>query len=412
MRYDVIVVGGGPAGSTVARECAARGLSVLLLDKASFPRDKPCGGGITLRAARLLPFDLAPVIERSISGFDLTFSCHRGFTRDVDQPLFYLTQRSRLDYFLLEQAVKAGATVRERTPLFQIERDHSRVVVRAGGETFEGRTLVAADGANGQTAKRAGLSVRHWRIIALEGNITRNSSLPERWRNRAGIDLGGIPGGYYWLFPKEDHLNIGVGGVGPIGSGLHQRLAGACRFYGFDPTALWGVRAHPIPVRQPDAPLVDGNVLLVGDAAGLVDLLTGEGIHSAIWSGRAAAKHLAAYLDGKAPDLTGYRREVERELLPELRVAFQLWSLFHLAPRLSAEILFHRLRGRLDRLLGWTRFSRLIQGEDQYQDLRRDLRPLWFPIDLLLRPSIYPLMSKLLGVLRRSWRKANAMNDV
>lgn len=401
MRYDVIVVGGGPAGSTAARECAARGLSVLLLDKASFPRDKPCGGGVTLRAARLLPFDLAPVIERSIYGFDLTFYPHGGFTRDIDQPLFYLTQRSRLDHFLLEQAVKAGATVRERTPLFGIERDRSRVVVRAGGETFEGRTLVAADGANGVTAKRAGLAVRHWRIIALEGNITPNGPFPERWRSRAGIDLCGMPGGYHWLFPKEDHLNIGVGGVGPIGSGLYQRLADAVRFYGFDPSELRGVRAHPIPIRRPDAPPVDGNMLLVGDAAGLTDLLTGEGIYSAIWSGREAAKHLAAYLDGTASDLQGYRREVENNLLPELQVAFQLWSLFHLAPRLSAEILFRRLRGKLDRLLGWTRFTRLIQGEDQYQDLRRDLRLLWFPIDLLLRLSTYPLMSKLLGVLKR-----------
>ena len=72
MKYDVIVIGAGPAGSTAARECAERGLSVLLLEKEEFPRDKPCGGGVTIRAAKLLPFDLQPVIDRSICGIHLS----------------------------------------------------------------------------------------------------------------------------------------------------------------------------------------------------------------------------------------------------------------------------------------------------------------------------------------------------
>ncbi len=401
MRYDVIVVGGGPAGSTTARECAARGLSVVLLDKERLPRDKPCGGGVTLRTARLLPFELSPVVERAISGIHFTFSHRAGFARDADQPLFYLTQRCRLDYFLIEKAVKAGVVVRERTPLREIERDRSRVVVRAGNDLFEGRTLVAADGANGVTAKRAGLAIRHWRIIALEGNVTPENGFPEQWHHRVGTDLGKIAGGYDWLFPKGDHLNIGVGGLPSVGSTLRRRLDDAVRFYGFDPASLWGVRAAPLPVRRPDAPLVDGNLLLVGDAAGLIDLLTGEGIYSAIWSGRAAAKHLALYLSGEAPDLEGYRREIERELLPELQIAYQLWSLLHLAPALSAEILFHRLKGNLSRRFGWTRFSLFLQGEDRYQDLRRDLGPLWRPIDWIIRPTMFPRVSKLLGMLNR-----------
>jgi len=401
MRYDVIVVGGGPAGSTAARECAVRGMSVLLLDKATFPRDKPCGGGITLRATRLLPFDLAPVIERTIRGLDLTFSRRGGFTRDADQPLFYLTQRSRFDHFLLEQAVKSGAAVRERTPLREIERDRSGVIVRAGKETFEGRTLVAADGANGETAKRAGLTVPRWGIIAMEGNITPDGPFPARWQNRVGIDLGGVPGGYHWLFPKGDHLNIGIGGLPSVGSALRRKLEEAVRSYGFDPSALRGTRAAPIPIRRPDTPLIDGNCLLVGDAAGLVDLLTGEGIYGAVWSGRAAAEHLQAYLDGKTPDLQGYRQEVERELIPELQIAFQMWSLFHLAPALIAHLLWRPPIESLSRLIGWTRFCRLTQGEDHYNDLKRDFGFLWSPVDLTVRPLLFPFLSKLFGILQR-----------
>lgn len=401
MRYDVIVVGSGPAGSTVARECAVRGMSVLLLDKATFPRDKPCGGGITLRAARLLPFDLAPIVERSICGLDLTFSRRRGFTRDADQPLFYLTQRSRFDHFLLEQAIKAGAALRERTLLREIERDRSRVIVRAGNETFEGRTLVAADGAQGETAKRAGLTVPRWRILAMEGNITPKGRFPERWQNRVGIDLGAEPGGYHWLFPKGVHLNIGIGGLPSIGSTLRHKFEEAVRAYGFDPGELWGIRAAPLPVRRPDTPLIDGNLLLVGDAAGLIDLLTGEGIYGAIWSGRAAAQHLASYLDGKTSDLKGYRQAVERELIPELQIAFQMWSFFHLAPATLANLLWNRSAGKLSRLIGWTRFCRLTQGEDQYRDLKRAFGPLWLPVDFTVRPSVFPLITKFLGLLQR-----------
>ena len=401
MRYDVIVIGGGPAGSTTARECAARGLSVVLIDKEAFPRDKACGGGVTARAARLLPFDLAPVIERSIHGMQFTFSRRGGFARDADPPIFYLTQRCRLDHFLIEQAVKAGAVVRERTPLREIKRDRLSVMVRAGNDVFEGRALVAADGAAGQTAKRAGVAVPRWGIIALEGNVTPEGPFPEPWRDRVGIDLGGTAGGYRWIFPKGDHLNIGIGGLPSIGSTLRRRLDAAVRFYGFNPAYLWGLRAAPLPVRRPDAPLVDGNLLLVGDAAGLIDLLTGEGIYSALWSGRAAAKHLAAYLSGQAPDLEGYRREIESDLLPELQVAFQLWSLLHLAPKLTAEVLFHRLRGKLSRRFGWTRFSLFLQGEDSYRDLKKDLGPLWWPVDLLVPPRRFPRMSKILTMLKR-----------
>lgn len=401
MRYDVIVVGGGPAGSTTARECAARGLSVLLLDKEAFPRDKPCGGGVTARAARLLPFPLSPVIERPIYGIHFTFSRRPGFARDADQPIFYLTQRRRLDHFLIEQAVKAGTIVRERMPLREIERGPSHIVVRAGNERFEGRTLVAADGAAGETAKRAGLRIRHWRIIAMEGNVTPEASFPEPWRDRVGINFGGIAGGYHWLFPKGDHLNIGLGALPSIGSTLRLKLDAAVRFYGFNPALLWGLRAAPLPFRRPDAPLVDGPLLLVGDAAGLVDLLTGEGIYSAIWSGRAAAKHLALYLSGEAPDLEGYRREVERDLLPELQIAYQLWFLLHLAPRLTAEVLFHRLKGRLSRRFGWTRFSLFLRGEDHYQDLKKDLGPLWWLVDGTIRPALFPRMSKVLEKLKR-----------
>src|SRR5947209_2520846 len=148
MRYDVIVAGGGPAGSTVARECAARGLSVLLLDKAEFPRDKPCGGGVNVHTARLLPFEVAPVSERVIYGMSMSVRQRHAFTRRAPSPLCYLTQRKHLDAFLLEQAGRAGVSIREKSPVKSAEQGSGGVAVGAGNERFEAAVLVAADGAN------------------------------------------------------------------------------------------------------------------------------------------------------------------------------------------------------------------------------------------------------------------------
>ncbi len=359
MRYDVIVVGAGPAGSTTARECAGRGLSVLLLDKTEFPRDKPCGGGVTVRAARLLPFDIAPVVERVAYGINITLHQSQEFTRHSSSPIFYLTQRRHLDAFLLNSALEEGVTLRERSAIREVNRHESHVVVRTNSEAFEGRSLVAADGVNGKTAALAGATVKSWFHVALEGNITPTNGVPEKWRNAFGLDMGGIPGGYGWLFPKGDHLNVGAGGWKFVGPTLRKRVDRLAQFYGFDPSEVWGLRGHHLPIRQPDSPLADGNLLLVGDAAGLIDPMTDEGIHSAIWSGRVAAKHLTAYVGGEIADLSAYQREVERELVMQLWVSRRFHDLFHLSPALFLKIERHTL-------ILWKLASRIMRGEQTY----------------------------------------------
>src|ERR671937_2582419 len=95
--FDVAVIGAGPGGSTAAYRLAAAGSSVLLVDKARFPRDKPCGGGVTLRAARLLPFSIDPVVEDVVHRFELRLGYRSGFERTSSEPLCLMTQRRRLD---------------------------------------------------------------------------------------------------------------------------------------------------------------------------------------------------------------------------------------------------------------------------------------------------------------------------
>ena len=376
MRYDVIVVGAGPAGSTTARESASQGLSVLMLDKAEFPRDKPCGGAVSPRAAELLPFDIKPVVERVAFGMHLTVRQSNGFTRRSPRELTSLTQRINLDSFLLDRALDAGAVLRQRAPVREVERYPSHVVIRTADETFEGRTLVAADGANGRTAKLAGVNAALIHGIALEGNVTPRGEFPKKWKDVLGLDFGGIPGGYGWIFPKGDHLNIGLGGWKYLGPSLRQRLEKLVRFYGFDTADFWGLRGHHLPIRRRASPLMDGNLLLVGDAGGLLDPLTGEGIYAAIWSGRAAARHLAAYVSGEVTDLEGYRLEVERELVPDLSVSRRFKDLFNLTPGLYIGV------ERRTAIL-WSLICRILRGEQTYAGVMKGHRTIATIVDFL-----------------------------
>ena len=392
MRFDVIVAGAGPAGSTTARECAERGLSVLLLDKAEFPRDKPCGGAVTVRAAGLLPFEITPVVERVLTRFHVTVGHSRGFTRSAPEKVTYLTQRSRLDAFLAECAVKAGATLREREPVREVERHSTHLVVRTTSGSYEGSTLVAADGANGSTARLAGIDMSFLHGIALEGNITPAAGVPAQWEDAIGLDMGGLPGGYGWLFPKGDHLNIGLGGWRYIAPTLRERLNELVRFYGFHPEDLWGLRGYHLPLRQPGSPLVDGRVLLVGDAAGLIDPLTGEGIFAALWSGRTAAEEIPAFLEGKVPDLQGYGREVERVLVPELAISRRIHDIFHLWPGLFLAI--ERWTS-----IPWRAMPPLLLGEITYITVRQRLGKLWPVAELVSDLArVWPPMRRLAGL--------------
>jgi geranylgeranyl reductase family protein len=372
--YDIIVAGGGPAGSTAAREAAAAGARVLLLDRAAFPRDKPCGGGVNVRAAALLPFGLTPVIERTVTGVRFSLRTHGDFTRRYDRPLTFMTQRSRLDAFLVEQAIRAGVEVHERDALRTATMDQDGVTVRSAKGVYRTRVLIGADGANGVVARSVGLDGGRDLAVAYEGNVRFPGGLPAEWRETAALDLGLIPGGYGWLFPKSDHVNVGVGGWKYLAPSFRDRLTQVVRHYGLAPEQLGGLRGHHLPVRRRGARIVHGRVVLAGDAAGLVDPLSGEGIYAAIASGRIAARHALSAIVGTLSDLSGYQREIDARLGPELQASAKLQDIFNLAPPLYVALL------RRSDLL-WTLLCRIIRGEGDYATFVRRSGPFAIAID-------------------------------
>jgi geranylgeranyl reductase family protein len=311
-RYDVGIVGAGPAGSTAAYRLARAHARVLLIDKARFPRDKPCGGGLTMRAVRQLPFSVEPVVEDRITRARCRLRYGPVMERESSRVLCLMTQRRRLDAFMVERAVEAGATFRDGVHV-AVESEKE---LRVDGEPVEVDALIGADGANGITARSLGLGGGIVNGVALEGNLSYEELPAGDWRGMLLLELATIPGGYGWIFPKADHVNVGVGGWGEEGPNLRQHLRVLCEQHGIELRRLTDVRGHRLPMRRPPTVLARGRALVVGDAAGALDPVSGDGIYEALVTSRLASQHVLALLEGHADDLEGYAAAVHEELDP------------------------------------------------------------------------------------------------
>ena len=351
-RYEAIVVGGGPAGSTTAYRLAGEGASVLLVDKATFPRDKPCGGGMTLRAVRQCPVDPTPVVEELVDRVELRFRYRSAVVRGADRPVVWMTQRSRLDAFLLDAAQARGAEVREGV---RVAIEPGNIVVLGSGERVAGEVLVGADGANGITAKAVGLGEGIIHGVAYEGNVKYPIVSRERYAGRLVLELADIPGGYAWVFPKGDHANVGVGGWQSEGPKLKEHLRRACEAHGLDPAALESLRGHRLPLRRPGTRIAGERALLVGDAAGLIDPVSGDGMYECFVSSKLAAASIMQLLAGTTTSVAPYEHAVDRELGPLHYASWKLKKALDRWPRASWQVARSRLL--------WVSIRGLLEGE-------------------------------------------------
>jgi geranylgeranyl reductase family protein len=343
--YDAIVVGGGPAGSTCAYRLASAGASVLLLDRARFPRDKACGGAVTPRALRELPVGIEQVVETVVSRFELRVRHRHGFSRAAPIPLAYMTQRRRLDAYLVERAVEAGAELRQGTAAAEIRQ--------GGVDGDNARVVIGADGANG--ISRRAFDTPRRAAVALEGNLPHAIAPPDRYAERLVLEFGTVPGGYGWIFPKGDHLNVGVGGWESEAPKLRAHLTRLCEAHGFDRASLTDVRGHHLPFRTRGAALAGGRIALIGDAAGLADPLSGDGMYEAALSARLAAEHSLGILAGERDCFSGYARDLATRLAPLMRVSWGAKHAFDRLPLLSFTV------ARTPQF--WNFVTRMLQGE-------------------------------------------------
>lgn len=328
-QFDVIVVGAGPAGSTAARELAASGARVLLLDRAAFPRYKACGGGIPRRTARLLPFPIDPVVEDQVSLLDIAWRGRYRFVRDSGEPFAAMVMRERFDALLLDHAGRAGAEFRPGSAVRSLEIGQPSALVRTeDGFAASAACIVAADGAHSPVGRMAGLGQDLAECAAYEVEVRAPGPRLRAARGTAFIELGYRPWGYAWLFPKAEVLSIGI--VLPPGQAgtMKQRVGAYLRRLGLDTAAVAIARGHKIRFRRGGERIASDRVILAGDAAGLADEFTQEGISYAIESGRIAARAVLRALAGAAP-LTAYQHSIDCEVMPELRAARLIASMFY-----------------------------------------------------------------------------------
>ena len=333
-RVDVAVVGAGPAGAVAAYTLALHGASVVLLDRARFPRDKPCGGGLTGRAVRLLPFSVEPVVEDRVHRIDFRLGYGWSFHRRAEDALVLMTQRRRLDAFLVEHAARAGAEFRDGVKASRVERNGSGAVVRTDSGDVHADLVIGADGANGVSASAVAQPVDRAHCVALEGNVAGS----DRYRGRAVLELGVVPGGYAWIFPKGDHVNVGVAGWADEGPRLRRHLERLLEVHGLPADEVRDLRGHRLPLRGVRAPLANHRVLLAGDAAGLVDPLSGDGIYEALLSAREAAATARAFLDGSTASLDAYHHALLARTGPLAAASWEWKHAFDRFPRLSFAI--------------------------------------------------------------------------
>ena len=381
---DVIIAGAGPAGTVAAYELAMQGFSVLILEKSQFPRYKVCGAGLTHKILREIPFDVSPVFETTVHNIIFSRGFVDVFKRTSEVPLIYCTMRDKFDAFLLARAVEAGARVLcgEKVDGVQQEHDHALVITRSGN--FRSRLVIGADGASSAVARSAGLRENLMPGLAWEAEVLADPGVVKAFSQTLFLDWGSFPGGYGWVFPKGDHFSIGVGGPArlskwmmPYYRKLMEYLANG---YGMRDTgngiqilSTASLKSWPIPVRVKKSRFHNGRVIVVGDAGGLTDPLTGEGIYYAVRSGKLAAAACSRYLHASVPSMEPYSEAVNDELMKELLEANRVKFLFNTVPGS-----IHRFVRDSDR--GWRAFCKILRGERLYADIRSGFgkwKPLW-----------------------------------
>lgn len=343
--WDVVVVGAGPAGASAAYAAAVAGRRVLLLEKSELPRYKTCGGGIIGPSRDALPpgFEL-PLQDRVHA---VTFSLEGRFarTRRSRRMLFGLINRPEFDAQLVQHAQKAGAELRTGATVTRVEQHGPSVpdrrtaaVVLADGETILARAVVGADGSASRIGAHVGVKMGQV-DLGLEAEIPVPPSVAEDWKGRVLIDWGPMPGSYGWVFPKGDTLTVGVisaRGEGAATKRYLEDFVARLGLAGFEPSISSG---HLTRCRTDDSPLSRGRVLVCGDAAGLLEPWTREGISYALRSGRLAGEW--AVRVAEANDAVDARRQalnyafaIKAGLGVEMAVGRRMLAVFERRPGL------------------------------------------------------------------------------
>lgn len=357
--FDCIVVGAGPAGSTTAYQLAQRGRSVLLLEKHELPRYKPCTGAIAPSVASWLDFDLTPVIDQKLRRIRYTWQLDDPIEAELEteEPM-WIVRRDVFDHYLVEQALKQGATVKDGTPVLGIAFNDNVWTVKTEYGTHAARYLVAADGADGPMAQWLGFKPEKIRqSYVLEIDLPEPTAAPTM-----AFEFGLVKQGCLWDFPKHQRHSLGIARfLGNTLKNPEQRLAEYAQSLGssFEAGRLY---SHGLKLWNGNRSLHTQQALLVGEAAALVDPMTAEGIRPAIFSGIKAAVAIDAALTGNQQALAQYSQTIQDEWGKDIQWSQRIANVFFRMQKIGYRV-------GIKRPTATKRLGQLLAGEIRYADL-------------------------------------------
>ena len=357
--FDCIVVGAGPAGSTTAYQLAKQGRSVLLIEKHTLPRYKPCTGAVAPSIASWLDFDITPAIDQKLRRIRYTWQLDDPIDAELetDEPM-WIVRREVFDHYLVEQATERGVTIKDGTPVLGIEFKDEKWTVNTEHGLHVAHYLVAADGADGPMTKWLGFKsekVRQGYVLEID--------LPEPVTSPTmSFEFGLVKQGCLWNFPKSQRQSLGAARF--LGGNLNhpeQSLATYAKALDSDPEA-GNLYSHGLKLWSGNRPLHTQQALLVGEAAALVDPMTAEGIRPAIFSGIQAAVAIDKALKGDNQALANYSQTIHNIWGNDIQWSQRIAGVFFRMQKIGYRV-------GIKRPTATKRLGQLLAGEIRYADL-------------------------------------------
>jgi geranylgeranyl reductase family protein len=334
--FDCIIVGAGPAGGTAAYHLAKKGHSILVLEKASLPRYKPCGGGVSPVIQDWFDFDFSPAISLKTDRVYYTWKKNEPIQIKLKTNPIWMVRREVFDYFLIKQAEKKGAKIEDKTEVTGIKFQSDHWLVQTTKESLTGRYLIGADGAKGLMAKWLGFP-RPKKLVA--GALELEIPLENQTDINTYFEFGLVNNGYAWNFPKADGYSLGIGVFGKKRKA--QNFPKILQDYAsmFDVNLDLATECgHPISLWDGHQKLHTQNAVLAGEAACVVDPFTAEGIRPSIFSGLKAAEAINKAIGGDINAIDGYSETMNQEWGKEMIWAQRLAQLFYSFPKIGYSV--------------------------------------------------------------------------